>query len=140
MKKLPVFAICVEYTLALSRDIVDHFKDCSMLKYRSVFNTIFRSRNSVFFGLKTWNKCNNRKFSGSYLATLFSIALGTSFCSDLQFKKGTKGKKKKMVIAVAKKKKKTTVKLNCVMQAAKYRFNFKHSNLRVTNGFHCLNS
>ena len=51
-----------------------------------------------------------------------------------------------MVIAVAKKKNKnknknkTTVKLNCVMQAAKYRFNFKHSNLKVTNGFHCLNS
>ena len=50
-----------------------------------------------------------------------------------------------MVIAVAKKKpkkpkKNTTVKLNCVMQAAKYRFNFKHSNLKVTNGFHCLNS
>ena len=51
-----------------------------------------------------------------------------------------------MVIAVEKKtktknkKKKTTVKLNCVMQAAKYRFNFKHSNLKVTNGFHCLNS
>lgn len=75
-KNTPVFAISVEYTHTLCRDIVAHFK-IAQCSNTDLYSILFRSRNSVFFGLKTSNKCNNRKFSGSYLATFFSIALGT---------------------------------------------------------------